>query len=179
MREMIVGLKKEIQTMEKASGEQQKTLLSITERLNAMEATIVLKKKSIKFKTDRIESEFNDKRMDNRLKVILFALSGFTLHRYGKGITITCIDRTQAEQDEIYGDNEKYKISPWFSTHQFWRAADVRSSDFSGKECQEMVDFLNLFIYTGKYKTAIYHDGVGWHMHIQVDPDFSAEIRAK
>lgn len=58
---------------------------------------------------------------------------------------------------------------PKNSPHLNWEGADVRSTDFTEREIEKMVTFLNLFSYVGGQRpVAIYHNvGNGVHLHLQ------------
>lgn len=134
----------------------------------------------IKFKEDRQRTEFESGKLDIRLKIITFALAGYLYHKYKYVLTITDIYREQAEQDDIYKDNPDYKKKPWNSTHQYWRAEDIRTVDMLEVIKRDTLWFLNHFIYTGGHDTKIDHDvGRGEHIHLQVDNDDITSISKK
>lgn len=135
----------------------------------------------IEFKTPRVEQEFKGVNIDPRLRIIIWALAGYTSLSFNKGILLTEIYRTQAEQDEIYKDDAGYRNFKWDSVHQYWRGADVRLTTFTLNEAQSIADWLNNnFVYTGHHPTALNHDvGSGWHLHIQVDTDGETEITGR
>ena len=126
----------------------------------------------IKFKTKRIAKEYLHPDLSDDLLSIICILSAYCWLEFKKHITLTCIHRTQEEQDNIYLNSKKhkkqYKLSPWYSVHQFWRGCDIRSKNFTKKERDKIVTFLNMITYDTKYKTAINHTvGLGKHFHIQ------------
>lgn len=123
----------------------------------------------ILFKTEngvRLEMEWNDPRLDSRLKFILHAMSDYMFEQFGVNLTITEIYRSDATNREYYKDLD----NPPPSTHQYWRAADIRSYDLSDKQIQELlfwvvnqVDYGKEGIFTAKYHTV----GMGFHFHVQ------------
>jgi len=122
-------------------------------------------------KTDRIKKEWSDERLDFRLRTILFAVDWYCRKHFGRNIQLTCVFRTQAEQDAIYSGNAKYKRKPWQSVHQYWRGIDVGVNAFTEEQRIELRDFINNhFEYSGRHKTCVYHNvGLGFHFHLQVD----------
>lgn len=120
----------------------------------------------------RLQNELNELPSKNpELFSVLVDISGFIEDQFKKDTIITMIFRTQAEQDEIYKDDPKYKVRKFVSPHQLWDAFDLRDSIFSQDEIKQIVDYLN-----GKYNatndfawTALDHKvGEGaWHFHVQ------------
>jgi hypothetical protein len=111
----------------------------------------------LQYKEERQRQEFETEGMvDNRLKIILYALGAFVNCRFHKALIITGLVRYEEEQRAIY-PNDPAKIS----VHQ---DKPCRGADAS-------VKFLNSsFEYSGQYKTALIHDvGQGRHLHIQVN----------
>ena len=114
---------------------------------------------AIDFKDDDCKKEFNDDRLDCRIRTIIFALAGFVEFTFGKDITITSVWRPHTTDSGV---------------HEAWRAVDVRSIYFTDDEIKAILAFLNSFFY-GKssagqdLQTAICHDvGQGIHIHAQV-----------
>lgn len=107
-----------------------------------------------------------------RLKKIIEFLYLYIELKYNVDITITCLLRSQEEQDQIYGNEESYKKKPWKSVHQFFRGADIRTRGLSKNIIDDILFILNTIQYDDKrpeMKTAIYgnkrHKN---HIHIQV-----------
>ena len=123
----------------------------------------------MRFKSVWIKEELN--KVDERIRTILNFLDLYMMARYKREILVTCLMRTQIEQDNIYKDDSKYKINPWFSVHQYGRGADIRCYDWSQKEIDDALFLLNSIPYgKGNYLTALHHkskDGA-IHIHIQV-----------
>lgn len=119
----------------------------------------------IKFKNNskRLKKEFN--LLDNRLRFILFAIDGYVVKSFDKDIVITQLFRTDEEQKEIYKDGRK-------SLHQFYLAADIRSSMFSQEEIGNIYSYLEENVYYGEEdkEVVIYHIvGKGsFHFHLQI-----------
>ena len=126
----------------------------------------------IKFKSKRIAKEYLSPDLSDDLLSIICILSAYCQLEFKKDITLTGLYRTQEEQDKIYLNSRKhkkqYKLSPWYSVHQFWRGCDIRSKNFTLKEQKRIMIFLNLITYDTKYKTAKHHTvGLGKHFHLQ------------
>ena len=135
----------------------------------------------IQHKTIRVAQEWNSGKLDNRVCIIIYALAGFVFNRFEKILTITEIWRSDAEQDAYYANYPAYKQQPWKSTHQDWRAADVRAMVFTADELKAIDEFLNNnFFYNKEHKVCVVHDvGLGLHIHIQVDGDGVTEIKSR
>lgn len=125
----------------------------------------------MRFKTERIEKEWNDKRLDFGLRIIALTVDWYCTENFGRDIQLTDIYRTQEEQDRYYKDDPNYKIQKWYSTHQFWRAIDVGVNKYSESQRQELCNYINKhFNYKGSHNTCVYHNvGKGWHFHLQTD----------
>jgi hypothetical protein len=133
----------------------------------------------IDFKTDRIRSEWDERKIDDRLRKIISVLAYYSYELLGKKLFITQLIRTQPEQDAIYLNHknktiaEKYQKKPWPSVHQHGRGADIRVyKHYTPKEIERLMAVLNSIPYNKKYKTATYHNVTkyksGYHIHIQV-----------
>jgi len=122
----------------------------------------------MQYKSSQSENEID--LIDKRLFILIKFLDIFTLQKFGKQITITELFRTQSEQDNIYADNQEYKIHPWKSVHQFGRGADIRAVNFTKEEQDEIIFMMNKYPYgDGKHNTILLHDvGDGLHFHLQV-----------
>ncbi len=125
----------------------------------------------MRFKTVRIANEWESDNLDKRLRVIVIFLDWYCLKFLKRDIQLTCIHRTQKEQNAIYGGNPKYQKKPWKSVHQFQRGIDIGVNAFTTEVKQILCNMLNKrFSYKGNYKTCVWHDvGLGDHFHIQVD----------
>jgi len=122
----------------------------------------------IKFKTKRIAKEYLSPDLSDDLLSIICILSAYCQLEFKKDITITGIYRTQEEQEKIYSKNKQFKKAPWYSVHQFWRGMDIRSKNFTKKECDKIVLFLNMITYDTIHNTVVYHDvGLAKHFHLQ------------
>lgn len=121
--------------------------------------------------SERLEKEFNQLNQKNpELRRLLMDVAFFTKRKFNKNIVITMIYRTQEEQDEIYKDDSKYKTKKFKSPHQFFHAADLRSSSFESSEIKKIEDYLNnKYNENNYYKwTARDHTvGLGMHFHLQ------------
>jgi hypothetical protein len=131
----------------------------------------------INFKNQRQVDEWKDKRLDGRLRVIIYALAGFVFDNFQKFLVITEIYRTEEERRLIYAND--VEMIEKVGVHEVWRGIDLRALDFTKEEINLMVEFLNShFEYTGKCETALAHDVVGFHLHVQVDGDGVTAIKA-
>ena len=112
----------------------------------------------IKFKDSDIQQEFL--MLDARLKVVAYAISGFCAQIY-KDITLTSAYRKNS------------------GTHKAFRAFDMRTSNLSDKESDELVEFINThvdygdgvhFIIKDERKPGSSDNWTGPHIHVQVPP---------
>ena len=129
----------------------------------------------MKFKTDRIRSEYQTQLLTRnpKLSALLGILDQATQLEFNKEITVTEILRTQAEFDALYSQTPPEK-RPKTSPHLTWRAADFRVKDFTDKEQEKIKAFLNgFFTYaSGQGRpVCIVHTIAGnvLHGHIQCD----------
>jgi len=107
----------------------------------------------------RLEVELH-RRVDKRLRSILLDLAYEVERKYKKDIIITCLERTEKENQEVNG-------SP-FSSHMDGRGADLRSFIFSIKQ----LDYIENYLYNTWGKSFVYvkvHDsGSGQHIHLNI-----------
>lgn len=104
------------------------------------------------------------------LCVIAHRLSNFVAENYKKDVIITCIMRSQQENDAIYkGIAKKQKRT----AHSVSAAIDIRSRGLE-EHIPKMLEFLNAYNSynankTLSHQTAIFHEipGHGPHFHIQ------------
>lgn len=129
---------------------------------------------------EQLEKEWNDVRLDNRLRFIVYAISGYIKEYYNLNLLITEIYRTQEMQDEYYKDDPRYMIHKWDSVHQYWRGIDIRSSEMSQGQIHELVTWVNNQIIYGKegiYTVKFHSVGIGYHFHIQVSGNNETVLR--
>lgn len=108
---------------------------------------------------DRLYFEFRD-RIDPRLRAVLMELGKWAEWHTGKGIILTCLNRTEDENNAVGGNH--------FSAHLVGRAADLRSSNFGQAEVQKILNHLTA-TWPSSQIYAIYHDsGSGPHIHINI-----------
>jgi len=126
------------------------------------------------YKTKRIEEEYY--KLPDIGKLILDYTDNFSRNNFNKEIVVTHIFRKQKEQDSIYKGmsmrGRKYSIHPWYSDHQFWQAADIRSRIYNEDEILKIKDYINTnFRYNNKgiAKLVTYHEinHHGLHFHIR------------
>jgi len=127
----------------------------------------------IYFKDDasRLRNEFKELMYKNdQLWHLVQDIAQFMSDRVYPDLVITMIYRTQAEQDEIYKNDPRYKEKPFKSPHQFYHAVDIRSRTFFKEQVEELVNYINnKYNERNYYKwTAKCHNvGLGDHFHIQ------------
>jgi hypothetical protein len=104
------------------------------------------------FKTEKQRKEWEDERLDQKLKFIVEAAALISWSCFGKHLTITEIFRTQEENNEIYGDT-KHK-----SLHTYWHAIDIRTRDYTKSEAKILHEILSCIPYKkgSKIKTSVY-----------------------
>ena len=126
----------------------------------------------MRFKRKRIEQEWNSDQLHFRVRILALVLDWYCKKYVNvRGINLTHIFRSNEEQRDIYKNNTKFKLAPWHSTHEYWRAVDVGVNAFTETQRQEMCNFVNKrFNYSGSHNCCVYHNvGRGWHFHLQVD----------
>lgn len=119
-----------------------------------------LKKKTmdiIAFDTPKQLAEWESKKLDPRLRVLVYFVAGYVLHEMNLPTVITSIYR---EGDE--------------GVHGCWRGVDIRTRDMSEDQAMHLEAVINKhFTYDPdrNYPTAYYHDNrgaPGKHLHLQV-----------
>lgn len=141
----------------------------------------------LKFKQDdkhNLQIEFE--KIDFRLRFIVMAWVGEMQYKFNYTPIITEIFRTQEEQEYIYKvlateeEKQRYAINPVISTHQVWRAVDLRTNDMN----EEMIEFTRAYFNYVHYdigrniRTLVYHNmGAGIHCHLQVNENGMTCIR--
>lgn len=121
--------------------------------------------------SSRLSKEYSELTSKNLpLKSLVEDLNIYVNRTFKKKLMLTMIFRTEAEQDFLYADNEKYKKKKFKSPHQFWQAVDIRSKTFTDSEVKQLEDYLNdkwnkdnYYKWTAKNHTV----GHGMHFHIQ------------
>ena len=124
------------------------------------------------FSTKRQEEEFENKSLDDRLRLLVYFIWSYIEYNYKRDMVITDIYRYKHEQDQIYKDNPEYKKKPWDSVHQYWRGLDFRSAVFNQSEINNILDYINKIVPYGTpgHFTLICHNvGSGMHFHLQVN----------
>lgn len=113
---------------------------------------------NIIYKTDRIMSEFIGC-IDPRLQAFLLWMSYHVDHKYGKNLTLTCLNRTLEENKEVNGAQ--------YSAHLVGRAADIRSWHFTQAQIEEIIKKVNEV--WGDMIYILYHNsGSGDHIHANI-----------
>jgi len=125
--------------------------------------TVAAMTSNIEYKNDsnRLRQEHKELETKNpKLYIVLLDCGVFCKEKFNKNVVITMIYRTEAEQDDLYKDSEKYKVKKFKSPHQFFHAFDLRSSIFETNEKKILVDYLNTkYNISNYYKfTALCHD---------------------
>lgn len=129
----------------------------------------------MRFKNDktngRIRKEWESGKLDKRVEIMAIYLDWYCRNFVRRidgqkgDIQLTCIFRTQKEQEAIYGKGTKKK-----STHQYWRAVDIGVNAFSFTTREMLANMMNKrFKNIGKAKCCVWHNvGLGDHFHLQV-----------
>ena len=125
-----------------------------------------------KNQSDRLENEYRFLKEKNPgLYELMTDLTVWSTRELGMPVTITMIDRTQAEQDEIYKNDAKYMAKKFKSPHQIAHAIDIRSLTYTPEQIKKTEDYLNeKYNSSNFYKwTARNHKvpGQAYHFHIQ------------
>jgi hypothetical protein len=126
----------------------------------------------IKFKDEvRHKAEYEALEENNpELHDLAEDLAEWVMDNFQKDVVITMVDRTDAEQDYLYRDDEKYHKKKFKSPHQFHHSLDLRSWVFTQDEIDQITEYLN-----DKYNEDNYYDWTakchivsnGIHFHIQ------------
>lgn len=103
--------------------------------------------KPVEFKTEskvRLSKEWPQLKKENQeLYDLIEEANEYTNKEFKKNLIITMIYRTDAEQDYLYRDSEKYAKKKFKSPHQFWHAVDLRSRTFTESEIKKLVAWFN------------------------------------
>jgi len=132
----------------------------------------------MKFKTEKQHNEFFNPLLDKRLRVITYAIDGFSRQHYSIEAWVTEVFRSPEDNTVLYTSRGFTEVP--LSTHSFWRAIDLRTFIYTEEQLDKLAAFINeSFEYTGMKQSALVHkvgDGVK-HFHIQVDVDGETIIR--
>ncbi len=79
----------------------------------------------MKFKTDRVASEWGNGHLHPLLRRIVSEAANRADQRWEWEFTLTCVYRTEEENDALYGGTGKHRIG----VHTDWRGVDVRTRD--------------------------------------------------
>lgn len=115
----------------------------------------------LKCKNDskRLVIELNH-RIDPRLEGVIRDLAAVTGRVFSKDLTITCLFRSEAENDAVGG----YE----FSAHLVGRGGDLRSRNFSDEEKKSIDTYLHK-VYGKDYLYWKFHNsGHGEHLHLNI-----------
>lgn len=112
----------------------------------------------MEFKDDSVAVEWQSRRLNPRLIVIVLALAAYALERWHVTITITDIYRPKTNDSGV---------------HAVWRGVDVRTRDWTPEMSLDILRWLNeSFCYDEsrpEKMVAMIHDvGQGVHLHLQV-----------
>ena len=142
-----------------------KQQVGLVKQIKKIEKT---KKGIILFKRERIRKDWA-KAIANKNGLVprLIEIANFVKNNFDKPIVITEFQRTQAEQDRIYGKARGKK-----SWHQFGAALDLRVRIYTPSEIVQIVQFMKKFEKTNALRlTVLYHDiGLASHIHFQFRP---------
>lgn len=125
----------------------------------------------IKFRTPQLRQEFYDiAQTDPRLRAAAGELAFWVEKLFRKEMVLTCVWRTEEEQEKIYG---KPKPSAHFCTPQC-RAVDIRAhrNYFSQHELENMESFVQKYFPRGDgLKPVMFHgEKDDFHIHLSVEP---------
>ena len=109
--------------------------------------------------------------IDSRLRIILYALAEHCWRKYAKPLVVTSLIREKSR-----------------GVHRYGRGADLRTYEFTPKQCDEIVEWGNKhFIYDHnrpQFKTVVDErepisaEWTGAHLHVQVNPSNETVIKA-
>lgn len=126
----------------------------------------------MRFKTPRIQAEYKNELLEENPKLyrVLGMLDTFCQLEFGKDICITDLFRTEADLKDIYANAVN---PPKTSPHMFWKAADIRSTDWTPQQQAKMLQFLNAFTYkSGQGRPVAFVHAIAGnvsHFHTQID----------
>lgn len=106
--------------------------------------------------------------LNPRLRAVILYAAWFSEDTFNEPLIITHLFRTQAEQSAIYGDNLKYKESPWKSVHQFYRGCDIRIrhlTETMRKHLRRQINTSFPYDTVSSHPTALLERS---HLHLQV-----------
>jgi len=113
------------------------------------------------FKTDRIEAEFKEFRLNHHLRAVLLEVSWYMRLRWDKIIVITCLYRTPDENLAVKGNP--------LSAHLDWRAADLRVSNLRPVEVTDMVTHMRSLWAEDMLHIKVHGEGANVHCHININ----------
>ena len=110
----------------------------------------------------KLETEFQDTRLDPRLKAIVLLATAYTFYKFGEVLWLTSVYRPDDP-----------------GVHGLWRGVDLdNDAGLNKSQKQEICDYINwLFTYDperSKFKVCLYHTVLGRggdHLHFQVHPN--------
>lgn len=113
-----------------------------------------------------LKSEFE--KCDSRLRFIFYSYVCYIYQKYGYIPTVTGVDRTQPEQDELYKNDPLYQVRNWMSVHQTdpCRGLDFRSFDMTKDILLDTERYFKQVKYNDVKSTLLYHIG---HLHLQTN----------
>ena len=126
----------------------------------------------ISLKTLEQQSEWLDKKLNEKLRGIVIAIGNISYYVFNKPLIITEVYRTQKTQNSYYKNNPAYIQKPWNSVHQYYRGVDIRTNNhYTELQISILINIANSIPYDidrpGK-KTGLYHNiGKGNHLHLQ------------
>ena len=103
----------------------------------------------------------------DKLQLIFSDAKYYCIMKYGKEVEVTSIYRSEEDQKRIC----KEMGVPFYATpHTDYRALDFIIPGATPEIYKDVEEYINIFYPYGKeiYKTALYHQGTGFHIHLQV-----------
>lgn len=115
---------------------------------------------------DRLRGEIYD-HLDPRLLAILLASAVWFWREFGKKLTYTCVNRTEAENKLVGGVK--------YSAHLYGRAVDLRVHNLTEDEIKALIEYIDQNWQKERQWLYILVHGAGHnkHMHINIQRRFS------
>lgn len=121
------------------------------------------------YKEEKLKAEWV--KLSNNIKTIIRVID-CKLAKHDLQTRVTCIFRSVEDNIDLY-KRIKQPCRP--SLHSYFKAIDFTVCDLDGNKVEmtndlidEILDTNDAFPYgDGKHKSIIFHEGTGWHFHVQ------------